>query len=65
MFIIGKYVKLRLKNRESPYYFLSSRDQGIKNISKIEQKKSFLLTFCFIFYNVSHSKTDLHNKYMI
>ena len=29
--IKGKYVKNGLKNRGSPYYFLSSRDQKIKN----------------------------------
>ena len=33
-FIIGKYVKIRFNNRESPCYFLSSRDQQIKNINK-------------------------------
>ena len=38
LFITGKYVKIRFKNRGSPCYFLSSRDQQIKNITKIKQK---------------------------
>ena len=37
LFIIGKYVKIRLKNRRSPWYFLGSRGQKIKNITKIKQ----------------------------
>ena len=37
-FIIEKYVKIRFKNRGSPRYFLSSRDQEINNITKIKQK---------------------------
>ena len=37
LFIIGKYVKIRFKNRGSPCYFLSSRGQKIKNVTKIEE----------------------------
>ena len=37
LFIIGKYVKIRLKKRRSPWYFLGSRGQKIKNITKIKQ----------------------------
>ena len=33
---VGKYLKMRFKNRGSPCYFLSSRGQKIKNITKIE-----------------------------
>ena len=65
LFIKGKYVKIRFKNRGSPCYFLSSRDQKIKNITKIEQKRLFVYILGFIFNGVSHAKTDLHNNYMI
>ena len=37
LFIIGQYVKIRFKNKGSPCYFLSSRGQKIKHITKIEQ----------------------------
>ena len=50
MFIKGKYVKTRFKNRGSPSYFLSSGGQKIKNITKIEQKRWFLCTFLVSFY---------------
>ena len=50
MFIIGKDVKIRFKDRQSPCYFLSSRSEKIKNVTKIEQKRftslvSFLMAF--------------------
>ena len=44
MFIIGKYIKSSFKNRVSPCYFLSSSDQNIKNITKIEHTRLFLFT---------------------
>ena len=50
LFIIEKYVKIRFKNRGSPCYFLSSRGQKIKNITKIEQKRLFLFTFLVSFF---------------
>ena len=50
MFIIGKYVKIMFKNRGSPCYFLSSRGQKIKNITKIEQKRLLLFTFLVSFF---------------
>ena len=50
MFIKGKYVKIRFKNRGSPCYFLSSRGQKIKNITKIEQKRLFLFAFLVSFF---------------
>ena len=62
---VVKYLKMRFKNRGSPCYFLSSRGQKIKNITKIEQKRLFVYILGFIFYGVSCAKTDLHNKYMI
>ena len=62
---VGKYLKMRFKNRGSPCYFLSSRGQKIKNITKIEQKRLFVYILGFIFYGVSCAKTDIHNKYMI
>ena len=52
LFNIGKYVKIKFKYKGLPYYFLSSRGQKI-----------FVLGF--IFYGVTHAKTDLHNQYMI
>ena len=64
-FIIAKYVKIRFKNRGSAYYFLSSRRQKIKNITKTKQKIVFVYIIGFMFYGVSQSKTDLLNKYMI
>ena len=36
LYIIGKYVKIKFKNRGSPCYFLSSTGQKIKNITKTE-----------------------------
>ena len=50
MFIKEKYVKIRFKNRGSPWYFLSSRGQKIKNITKIEQKRLFLFKFLVSFF---------------
>ena len=49
LFIIGKHVKIRLKNRRSPCYFLSSRGQKIKNITRPEQTRLFLFTFLVSF----------------
>ena len=57
MFIIGKYVKIRSKNMGPTYYFLSSRCQKVKNITKM-----FLFTFWCHFYVF---KPDLRNKYLI
>ena len=50
LFIIRKYVKIRFKNRGSPWYFLSSRDQQIKKITKNKQKWLFLYTFLASFF---------------
>ena len=50
LFIKGKYVKIRFKNRESPCYFVSSRGQKIKNITKIERKRLFLFTLLVSFF---------------
>ena len=50
LFIIGKYVKIRLKNRFWPCYYLSSRGQRIKYITKYEQKRLFLFTFLASFF---------------
>ena len=50
LFTTGTYVKIRFKNRWSPRYFLSSRDQKIKTITKIVQKKLFLFTFLVSFF---------------
>ena len=65
LFIIGKYLKTRFKNRGPPCYFLSSRCQKIKNIQKLNNRDCFCLHSWFHFYCVSRAKTDLHNKYMI
>ena len=45
LLIIAKYVKIRFKNREFSCSFLTSGDQKIKNILKIEQKRLFLFIF--------------------
>ena len=50
MFIIGKYVKIKFKNRGSPCYFLSTRGVKIKNITKFEEKRLFLFTFLVLFF---------------
>ena len=50
LFIIGKSVKFRFKNKGSPCYFLSSRGQKTKNIANIKQKKLLLLTFFVSFF---------------
>ena len=55
LFIIEKYVKIRLKNRVSPWSFLCSKG--------ILQKVVCILGF--VFYGVSSAKADLHNKYII
>ena len=49
LFIIRKYVKVRFKNKGSPCYFLNSRGQKIRNITKIEPKRLFLFTFLLSF----------------
>ena len=36
LFIIGKYVKIKFQNWGLSYYFFSSRDQKVKNITKFE-----------------------------
>ena len=51
------------KNQGSPCFFLSSRGQKIKNITKIERTGMFVYIFGFVFYGVSLAKTDLLNKY--
>ena len=55
LFIIGKHVKIRSINRETPCNFLSSRGQNIKEITKIE-KKYILFTFLVSFFSVSRAK---------
>ena len=50
LFIIRKYVKIRFKNRGTPCYFLSSRGEKIKNITKIEQTRLLLCTFLVSFF---------------
>ena len=50
LFIIGKYVKMRFKNRGSPSYFLSSRGQKIKNITKMKQERLSLFTILVSFF---------------
>ena len=64
LFIIRKYVKIRFKNCGSPCYFLSSRDEKIKNVTKTYETV-FVYILGVIFYGASRAKTDLHNKYMI
>ena len=49
LFIIRKFLKIRIKNRGSSYYFLSSGSKKIKNFTKIEQERLFLFTFLVSF----------------
>ena len=49
LLIAGKHAKIRFKNWRSPYYFLSSRGQKIKNITKTEHTRLFLFTFMVSF----------------
>ena len=66
LLIIGKYVKIRFKNRRSPCYFLSSRGQKKKKQQqKLKKKDCLCLHSWFHFYGVSCAKTDIHNEYMI
>ena len=58
-------VKTRFQNRGSAWYFLSSRDQKIKNWTKIEQKRLILFAFLALFFMAFLAQTDLRNKYMI
>ena len=50
LLIIGKYVKIRFKNRGPPCYFLEVK--RIKNITKTEQNRLFLFTFLVSFFIV-------------
>ena len=52
LFIIEKNVKAKFKNWGSTCYFLSSRCQKIKNITKIEHTRLFLFTFLVSFFKV-------------
>ena len=45
-----KIVKIRFKNRDSTCYFLSSRGQKIKYITKMEYKRLSLFTFLVSFF---------------
>ena len=58
MFITGKYVKIRFKNRRPPY---QKHQKYYKNWTK---ETAFVYILGFNFYGVSHAKTDLHNKYI-
>ena len=48
--IAGKYVKISFKNWGSPCYFLGSRGQKIKNVTKIEHTRLFLFVFLVSFF---------------
>ena len=50
LFIIGKYVKIRFKNWGSPCYFVISRGQKIKSITKIDDRDCFCLRSWFHFF---------------
>ena len=66
LFMIGKYVKIRFKNRESPCHFLGSkRPKDQKYYKNWTRETVFVYIPGFIFYGASCTKTDLHNKYMI
>ena len=49
LFTTGTYVKIRFKNRWSPRYFLSSRDQKTKLLQKLYKRNCFCLRSWFHF----------------
>ena len=53
--------KSDLKTGDHHNIFKRSKDQKYY-VTKVEQKKLYI--FYFNFYGVSHTKTDLHNKYI-
>ena len=58
--------KLGLKTGGPPCYFLSTRSQKINEYYKNWAKKIedvFVYIFGFLFYGISHAKTDWQNKY--
>ena len=57
LFIIGKYAKIRFKNRGPPCYFLEVKRS--KMLQKVDQKRLFVYILDFIFYGVSRAKVDL------
>ena len=63
LFIIGKYVKIRFKNRGSACYFLEVRRS--KTLQKLNKETVLAYILGFVFYGVSRAKTDLHNKYIV
>ena len=65
LFFIGKYVNITFKNKvhHAIFWVLTSKDQKCyKNWMK---ETVFVYIIGFIFYGLSHAKTDLHKKYMI
>ena len=62
MFIIEKYVKIGLKNRGRPCYFLEVRRSKI--LLKLNKRDCFCNILGLVFYGVSHAKTDLRIKYI-
>ena len=65
LFIIEKYVKVRFKNRGSPYYVLSSRGQKMKNITKIEHTRLFFFTLLVSFFMAFLAQKRIYTKNMI
>ena len=57
LLIIGKYAKIRFKNRGPPCYFLEVKRSKI--LQKVDQKRLFAYILDFIFYGVSRTKADL------
>ena len=53
LFIIGKYVKIKFRNWESPSYFQSSRGQKVKNWT---YDTVFVYVLDFIFYGNSRAR---------
>ena len=64
LFIIEKYLKIRFKNRGSSHYVLSPRGQKIKNITKCEQNRLFLLTYLVLLLR-RFSRKKRFTQYMI
>ena len=59
------YFKIRFKNRGSLSYFSVLEVKYQKYYKNWTNETVFIYIICFIFYWISHAKTDAHNKYLI
>ena len=59
-----KICKNQVQKQGAPCYFLSSRGQKIKNITKLSKRDFSVCILGCIFYGISRPKTELHTKYI-